>query len=89
MNVIALGGDQCVDEFDMMGQHARTHGSTCAPPEGCHAAFNLKKKNKKQHNTNAQMFLIPPQEYSLRELILSIESLMYSLSLWSFIHLIV
>lgn len=51
MNAVAQGGDQCVDEFDMMGQHTRTHGSTCAPLEGCRAAFNLKKtQNKpKQH----------------------------------------
>lgn len=45
MNAIAQGGDQCVDEFDMTGQHARTHGSTCAPPEGFHAEFNLKNYN--------------------------------------------
>lgn len=90
MNAVAQGGDQCVDEFDMMGQHARTHGSTCAPLEGCRAAFNLKKKKTKtnQNNTNAQMLLIPPQEYSLREL-MKLESLMYWLSLRSFIHLIV
>lgn len=50
MNAIAQGGDQCVDEFDMMGQHARTHRSTCGPPEGCHAAFNLKN-----YNTNTRV----------------------------------
>lgn len=60
MNAIAQGSDQCVNEFDMTGQHARTPGSTCALLEECHAAFNLKN-----YNTNAQMFLIPPQEYSL------------------------
>lgn len=55
MNAIAQGGGQRVDELDMKGQHARTNGSTCALAKGRDAAFML----------NVQMFLIPPQEYSL------------------------
>lgn len=58
MNAVAQGGDQRVNECDMTGQCARTH---CAKPEECHAAFNLKN-----YSTNAQMFLISSQEYSLK-----------------------
>lgn len=89
MNAVAQGGDQCVDEVDMMGQHARTHGSTCAPLEGCRAAFNLKKKPQnepKQHKRSDASY--SPSGIFPRG-INEVESLMYSLSLWSFIHLIV
>lgn len=42
MNAVAQGGDRCVNDFDVKGQHARGHGS------GRDAAYGLEKIKPKR-----------------------------------------